>query len=384
MQLYEFQAKQIFKEFRVPVAKGRLATTVESAVQVANEIGRPVAVKAQVLTGGRGLSGGIQFGSDPAEVRKIASVVLNTPLRGERPLALLVEEKFEPMRELYAAVTWDYQHKCPVMIASSRGGVDIEAIAKEHPGDVSRTHIDLFKGFSSYQGRMLAAKIGLAASVAVQYSNILNALWNIFEKHDAELVETNPLALLADGTLVALDAKLNLDDKSIHRQSDLIGRIDKMPEALDGFAQRRVHARELGIPTYIEMNGNIGVISDGAGSGMLALDLVADFGGKTRIYCEMGGEITPELMGRTMMVCLMIEGVKVLLINLLGGANRMDEMAIGITTYLASHPAEVPILVRMSGTRQEEGRKMLVDSGIAFFDNPYEAAEKAVDLSRGL
>jgi succinyl-CoA synthetase beta subunit len=384
MQLYEFQAKQIFKEFRVPVPKGRLATTVESAVQVANEIGRPVAVKAQVLTGGRGLAGGIQFGSDPAEVRKIASMVLNTTLRGERPLALLVEEKFEPMRELYAAVTWDYQHKCPVMIASSRGGVDIEAIAKEYPGDVSRTHIDLFKGFSSYQGRMLAAKIGLAASVAVQYSNILNALWNIFEKHDAELVETNPLALLADGTLVALDAKLNLDDKSIHRQSDLIGRIEKMPGPLEGFAQRRVHARELGIPTYIEMNGNIGVISDGAGSGMLALDLVADFGGKTRVYCEMGGEITPELMGKTMMVCLMIEGVKVLVINLLGGANRMDEMAIGITTYLASHSAEVPILVRMSGTKQEEGRKILVDSGIAFFDNPYEAAEKAVDLSRGL
>jgi succinyl-CoA synthetase beta subunit len=384
MQLYEFQAKQIFKEFRVPVPKGRLATTVESAVQVANEIGRPVAVKAQVLTGGRGLAGGIQFGSDPAEVRKIASMVLNTTLRGERPLALLVEEKFEPMRELYAAVTWDYQHKCPVMIASSRGGVDIEAIAKEYPGDVSRTHIDLFKGFSSYQGRMLAAKIGLAASVASQYSNILNALWNIFEKHDAELVETNPLALLADGTLVALDAKLNLDDKSIHRQSDLIGRIEKMPGPLEGFAQRRIHARELGIPTYIEMNGNIGVISDGAGSGMLALDLVADFGGKTRVYCEMGGEITPELMGKTMMVCLMIEGVKVLLINLLGGANRMDEMAIGITTYLAGHPAEVPILVRMSGTKQEEGRKILVDSGIAFFDDPYEAAEKAVDLSRDL
>jgi succinyl-CoA synthetase beta subunit len=384
MQLYEFQAKQIFKESSIPVPKGRLATTVEGAVQVANEIGRPVAVKGQVLTGGRGLAGGIRFGSGSDEVRKIASAVLNTTVRGERPSALLVEEKLEPTRELYAAVAWDYQRKCPVVIASSRGGVDIEAIAREHPGDVSRTHIDLFKGFSGYQGRMLAAKIGLEAGVAVQYSNILNAIWNVFEKHDAELVEVNPLALLEDGTLVALDAKLNLDDKSVYRQSGLISGIEKMLGPLEGFAQRRVHARELGIPTYIEMNGNIGVISDGAGSGMLALDLVADFGGKTRIYCEMGGEITPELMGKTMMVCLMIEGVKVLLINLLGGANRMDEMAIGITTYLASHPTEIPILVRMSGTKQEEGRKILADSGITFFDNPYEAAEKAVDLSRGL
>jgi len=130
------------------------------------------------------------------------------------------------------------------------------------------------------------------------------------------------------------------------------------------------------------MNGNIGVISDGAGLGMLILDLVADSGGKTRVYCEMGNEITAELMGKTLMVCLRVEGVKVLLIHLLGGANRMDEMAIGITTYLANHPAEIPILVRMSGTNQEQGRRMLADSGITVFDNPYEAVEKAVALSR--
>jgi succinyl-CoA synthetase beta subunit len=383
MRLYEFQAKKIFREYALRTPNGQLVTTVEEAVHAANEIGFPVAVKAQVLIGGRGLAGAIRFGSDLDEVRAAASTVMNTMVDGEKPRGLLVEEKLQPVRELYAAVTWDYMRKCPVMIASSRGGIAVEAIAKEHPGDISKVYVEPFRGFSDYQGRMLATKIGLTGGAVVHYSNVLNILWKIFEKHDVELVETNPLAMLKDGTLTALDAKLIVDDKSIFRQSDLIGRIDKITEPLEGLAQRRAHASELGIPTYIEMEGNIGVIADGAGSGMLTLDLVADAGGKTRVYCEMGGEITPELMGKTMMVCLKVEGVNVLLISLIGGANRMDEMATGITTYLASHPSTTPILVRMSGTKQEEGRKILVDNGVDFFDDLYAAVEKAVSLSRG-
>lgn len=384
MQLYEFQAKRIFQEYGVPIPNGHLATTVQEAVRAANELGQPVAVKAQVLAGGRGLVGGVKFARDSEEVRIVASQVFNMTVRGERPRAILVEEKVASVRELYAAVTWDYVRKRPVVIASSRGGVDIEAVAKELPTAVARKHIDPFKGFNAYHGRELAAQIGLRGNDVVQYADIVNTLWNIFEKHDAELVEANPLAVLENGKLVALDAKLNLDDKSIFRQSSLISRIEQLPVCRsEGMEHRRARARQLGIPTYIEMEGNIGVVADGAGSGMLTLDMIADAGGKTRVYCEMGGEATPELMENTMLAALTVQNLRILLINLIGGLNRMDEMARGITSYLAKHPTQVPIVVRMSGTMEEEGRRILTANGIQFFANLHEAVEKGVSLSGG-
>lgn len=384
MQLYEFQAKRIFQEYGVPIPSGRLATTVEEAVRAANELGGPVAIKAQVLAGGRGLAGGVKFGRDPEEVRSVASQIFNMTVRGERPRAVLVEEKVEAVRELYAAVTWDYLRKRPVVVASSRGGVDIEALAKDLPTAVARKHIDPFKGFKPYHGRALAAQIGLSGNDLLQYANTLNTLWCLFEKHDAELVEANPLALLENGKLVTLDAKLNLDDRSIFRQSTLITRIEQLaPYQSEGLDYRRARARELGIPTYVEMEGNIGVVADGAGSGMLTLDMIVDAGGKTQVYCEMGGGATPELMGNTMAAALTVQNVRVLLINLIGGLNRMDEMARGITSYLAKHPTQVPILVRMSGTMEEEGRRILTNNGIQFFADLHEAVEKGVSLSRG-
>lgn len=383
MQLFEFQAKQIFKEYAIPVPNGRLTTTAQGAVQAAQELGGAVVVKAQVLSGGRGLAGAIKFAGSLEEVHNVASLILSMKVRGEKPCALLVEEKVQAVRELYAGVTWDYPSKRPVLIASSMGGVEIEAVAKEPTSDVAKMRVDALKGFSDYQARDLARKIGLAGNDVLQYSKILKALWTIFERHDAELVEANPLAVLRNGSLVALDAKLNLDDKSIPRQQGLIGRIKKIPTgAFGGLDDRRTSAKKSGIPTYLEMEGNLGVIADGAGAGMLTLDLVSDFGGQTRVYCEMGGEITPELMENTMMAVLKVEEVKVILINLIGGLNRMDEMAKGIIGCLAKRPSRIPIIVRMSGTKQEEGRQILTASGVGFFDNLYEAVEKAVGFSR--
>jgi succinyl-CoA synthetase beta subunit len=212
----------------------------------------------------------------------------------------------------------------------------------------------------------------------------MSTLWGIFKKHDAELVEINPLALVSNGKLVALDAKLNLDDKSTARQSSLINHLEKVPTAeLEKYQARRARAKELGIPTYIEMQGNMGVIADGAGTGMLTLDLVADYGGKTGVYCEMGGETTAALMEKTMLATLTSKSVEIVLINLIGGLNLMDEMAKGITSYLRKHQINVPIVVRMSGTREEEGRRILSADGIQPHDNLYEAVQKAVSLSGG-
>lgn len=385
MRLYEFQAKQIFQKYGIAIPNGRVAKSVDELVQVSRLFKRPLALKAQVLAGGRGLTGGVLFVQESDDVAKLGSQVLNRVVGTEKPAAVLVEEKLTAIRELYAGVTWDYTRKCAVLIGSSRGGVDIEAVAKEHPEDVVKQTVDPFVGFSAYQARTIAGMIGLKGDQLGQYVNALTALWRIFQQHDAELVEANPLALLQSADMVALDAKVVLDDKSLFRQSALLAEIEELPRSTSaGFEYRRSRAKELGIPTYIEMHeGALAIVADGAGSGMLALDLVMDLGGKTRVYCEMGGEITSDLMEKTMMTSLSLEGVRVLLINLIGGLNRMDEMAVGITNYLSKNPSKTPVVVRMSGTKQEEGRKILAASGVGFFDDLNQAVERAVKSSRG-
>lgn len=382
MQLYEFQAKKIFEQNGISIPRGRMAQTALEAEGIAEELGGIVVIKAQVLTGGRGLAGGIRFAQGPEQAHKIAEEVLSTQVKGEQPRAVLVEEKLQASHELYCGVTYDFRQKSPIVMASFRGGVDIEAVAKENPQNVARRLLDPFKGFSPFMGREMAAEIGLQGNVALQYANAMARLWCIFEKHDAELVEANPLAITGD-RLVALDAKLNLDDKSITRQSDLMRSIQPLPsDQKDSLQHRRSRARELGIPTYIEMQGNIGVVADGAGTGMLTLDLVNDFGGRTGVYCEMGGETTAGLMENTMKAVLSVSSTRVVLVNLIGGLNRMDEMAKGIAHYLKKHRTSVPIVVRMSGTMEEEGRGILSGERIQTHDNLYEAVEEAARLAR--
>jgi len=382
LNLYEFQSKRIFSENGISIPRGRCAESAEEAVEVANEIQRPVVVKAQVLVGGRGLAGGIRFAKNPEETGKVASQMLGGLVKGEKTRIVLVEEKLEASSELYAGVTYDFRKKCPVIVASSRGGVDIETVAREHPQDIARSTIDSLRGFAPYIGRELAAEIGLKGNVSVQYANVVAALWRIFERHDAELVEANPLATVGD-RLVALDAKLNIDDKAFFRQKDLMDKIRQIPtDRLEGFEIRRYQARQMGIPTYIEMEGNLGVIADGAGTGMLTLDLIADAAGNTGVYCEMGGEATAELMENTLKAVLSVNRTRVVLVNLIGGLNRMDEMAKGITSYLKKNPTRIPIIVRMSGTMEEEGRRVLGEIGIHAYDDLYEAVENAVHLSK--
>jgi succinyl-CoA synthetase beta subunit len=383
VRLYEYEAKRIFQKYGIAIPDGRVAKSAEEIVEAAHQLKRPLVLKAQVLAGGRGLAGGVKFAQDSDDVAKIGSEVFDQAIGIEKPAAVLVEEKLAVIQELYAGVTWDYQRKCAVLIGSSRGGVDIETVTKEHPEDVVKQNVDPFLGFSAYQARTIAGMIGLKSQSLNQYANALAALWKVFQQSDAELVEANPLGL-QDSGMVALDAKIVLDDRSIFRQAALLSQIEELsPQTSSGFEYRRSRAKKLGIPTYIEMpQGNLAIIADGAGSGMLTFDMVTDQGGKTRVYCEMGGEITPELMERTMMAALSVEGVNVLLVNLIGGLNRMDEMAIGITNYLSKNPSKTPIVVRMSGTRQEEGRKTLAAAGITFFDDLDKAVGEAVKSGR--
>ena len=383
MQLFEFQSKSILQERGIRVPNGRIARTPEEAVKFADEIGVPVAIKAQVLSGGRGLAGGIKFSDSVQGVFSVASSILNMTMKSERPAAIFIEKKMDIVRELYSAVTWDYQCMCPVLIASSSGGMDIETIAQDHPLEVVKVTIDPYLGYSQYIGRELASRIGLKNGEAVKFANVVNVLWSIFHEHDAELVEVNPLGLLSDGDLIAIDAKITLDDKSLFRQSGLVKRMKTLPiERNEELAYRRLRARELGIPTYIEMEGDIGIVADGAGTGMLTLDLVSDAGGKTRVYCEMGGEATAGLMENALMAVMNAGKVRVVLVNLIGGLNRMDDMAEGIVRYLTEQETKPPIVVRMTGTREDEGRKMLNENGVQYFDDLYDAIREAVDYKR--
>jgi succinyl-CoA synthetase beta subunit len=383
MQLYEFQAKAILQKNGIRVPNGRIARTPEEAAEFAKEIGMPVAIKAQVLSGGRGLAGAIKFSQDVADISSIASSILKLTVKSEKPTALLIEEKMNIARELYCSVTWEYQRKCPILIASSRGGMDIETIARDHPHEVAQLQIDPYLGYSQYMGRQLATMIGLKGGEVTKFANFVNLLWRIFNEHDAELVEVNPLGFLSGGNLIAIDAKITLDDKSLFRQSDLIKQIQTLPiDSKDGLTYRRLHAKELGIPTYIEMEGDMGIVTDGAGSGMLTLDLVKDAGGRARTYCELGGEATAELLEKTLMTVMNSGNIRVILVNLIGGLNRMDEMAEGIVGYVTKQTNKPPIVVRMAGTREDEGRQILSANGVTYYDDLYEAVKEAVVFKR--
>jgi succinyl-CoA synthetase beta subunit len=383
MQFYEFQAKSILRKYGIRVPNGRIASTPQEAAELAREVGTSVAVKAQVRSGGRGLAGAVKLSGNLQEVGAVASSILEMNLRGEKPTAVLIEEKMNLVKEYFCAVTWDYQNKCPVLVASSNGGIDIEVIARDRPHEVVQLRIEPFLGYSQYMGRELAARIGLKGNTVIRFANIVNALWNIFVEYDAELVEVNPLGLLDDGGFAAVDAKLNLDDKSLFRQVERLKEIQILPiEPHSGLKYRQSRARESGIPTYIEMDGDLGILADGAGSGMLTLDLVKDAGGKVRVYCELGGEATAELIEKALCMMVNAGSVRIILVNLIGGLNRMDEMAVGIVNYVTKHGTEVPIVVRMTGTQEDEGRRLLVKNGIQYFDDLYDAIQRAVSPIR--
>jgi succinyl-CoA synthetase beta subunit len=300
--------------------------------------------------------------------------------------SVLVEEKIQIDREYYASVTLDYDNRCPVVIVSSEGGVDIEATAREHPEAIVRELVDRQLGLTDYQARRIAKKVGLEGREMMQFAGVISSLHRIIHEYDASLVEINPLVLSGEMGFIAADAKIILDDSAYFRHRELYAGLEadkRMPEGGGGL--RKVLAEKAEIPTYIELGGCIGIIADGAGTGMLTFDLVKDHGGEIETYCELGGKATPALIEEAMRIVLSNEKVRALLINLIGGLNRMDEMAEGIVAYVSENrPVEAEVVVRMSGTMEREGREILRTQGITAYDNIYEAIERAVELSGGV
>jgi succinyl-CoA synthetase beta subunit len=378
MRLLEFQAKRIFSEHGIPIPRNVL---LESSTEL-ESLPYPVVLKAQVPVGGRGKAGAIKPVTDANAAAVVLDELLNISIRGNPVRAVLAEEKVEVQKELYLALLIDKLAGLPVIIASDAGGVDIEQVDRESPEQIVKKYIDPSIGLSNYTVRYLAKKIGVEEYLR-DFVKLAYSLFDIFQSYDGTLVEINPLAVTANG-LLALDAKIVLDDKAAYRHGDLFGRLkdEQTQSGKDGRSRAEQLAEEKGI-TYVSLDGNVGMISDGAGTGMLTLDLIQDAGGRAANFCELGGFGGKESMQQALEVVLANPRVEVLLISLIGGLTRMDEVADGIVAYLKGHEVSIPLVVRMCGTQEEAGRARLQTVGIEALDDLPTAIRTAVDTVKG-
>jgi succinyl-CoA synthetase beta subunit len=377
VKLYEFQAKELFARFGIPVPRGRMVTDPDGTAEAAREMGR-VVVKAQAHAGGRGKAGLIKLADSPEEARRHAEAILGQSFKGYVIQRLLIEEALEFTAEYYLAITVDRSTKSPIMMLSAMGGVDIEEVAEEHPEKIARMPIDVAFGPFDFELRRLVAEADLDKATGRQVVEIARKLYRSFMESDASLAEINPLMVLADGKVLAADAKFDVDDNALFRHEDLLVYKE---ESEEDPIEAEAHRRGL---TYVRLpGGDIGIIGNGAGNTMMTLDLVTRAGGKPANFLDVGGGAKAELVRQALETVLLDTNVKGVLFNVFGGITRGDEVAKGILEATGAMDIRVPIVVRMAGTRSEEGLKLLEGSKLTPASGPVEAAEKIVALARG-
>jgi succinyl-CoA synthetase beta subunit len=378
MRLLEFQAKRILKDRGIPVPKGVLVSSPEDL----NQIALPAVLKAQVPVGGRGKAGAIRRVNQPKEAQTAIQELFASTVKGYPVAALLAEEPVEIKREVYIAYLIDKQVNLPLLMASSAGGVDIEEVARSSPSKIIKKHIDPILGVQDFMIRSLAKALKIDDTRSLW--NLIQAMVTLFHEVDASLVEINPLAITSGG-MVALDAKLILDDKAAYRHKELFETLQSEQKRLD--RRKKTLPEELaegtGV-TYVPLDGDIGIIADGAGTGMLTLDLIHEFGGRAANFCEMGGLSNAGTMEKAIEVILANPRVRVLLIGLIGGMTRMDEMAEGIVQYTQKTKRDFPMAIRMVGTKADVGKAKLQEVGIEPFEDLSAAVEAAVKRAKGL
>jgi succinyl-CoA synthetase beta subunit len=379
MDLLEYQGKQLFARHDIPVPDGRHARTVEEAVAAAKEIGFPCVVKAQVKIGGRGKAGGIKVAQDEDEARAAADAILGMDIRGFTVHEVWVEGASEIEAEYYASIIFDRSAKQPLIMLSTRGGMDIEAVAEEDPNAIATLHIDPLLGFQDFHGRRLAYEAGIDADLVRPIGAFLHRLYGTFVSEEAMLVEVNPLIVTPDRGVRALDAKVTLDDNALMRHPDNAELRD--PSAEDPQEQM---AKERGL-TYVSLDGDIGILGNGAGLVMSTLDVVAQYGGKPANFLDAGGGSKAEAITSAVDVILANPNVKAVLFNIFGGITRCDEVANGLVEAFDQIKPTVPFVVRLDGTNDEEGRRILAEAqlpNVHTASTMNEAAEKVVELAR--
>jgi succinyl-CoA synthetase beta subunit len=386
MDLLEYQGKQLFARRGVPVPDGRLATTVEEAVAAADDIGYPCVIKAQVQIGGRGKAGGIKVAADGHEVREHAEAILGMNIRGLTVHELWVEEASEIDAEYYASVVFDRSAKAPLMMLSTKGGMDIEEVAAENPSAIARLHVDPLLGFQDFHGRRLAFEADVDQDVVRPIGELLAKLYDVFVEEEATLVEVNPLIVTSgpsdDGggrAVRALDAKVTLDENAMFRHSD-----NAQLRDISGEDPQERMAKERGL-TYVKLDGDIGILGNGAGLVMSTLDVVAEAGGSPANFLDAGGGSKAEAITSAVEVILSNPRVKAVLFNIFGGITRCDEVARGLIEAFDQINPQVPFVVRLDGTNDEEGRRLLAEASLpnVHVESTMDgAAAKVVELAR--
>jgi succinyl-CoA synthetase beta subunit len=378
MDLLEYQGKQLFAKHGVPVPDGRPASTVAEAVAAGDELGYPVVVKAQVLIGGRGKAGGVKLAKDKSELEEHASAILGMDIRGFTVHELYIEKASEIAEEYYAAILLDRTARKPMAMLSRKGGMDIEAVAEEDPSAIAIVHIDPLLGFRDFYGRRLAFEAQIADDVVAPVGAMLGRLYETFVAEDALLVEVNPLLITGDRQVVALDSKVTIDGNALFRHPDTAEM--RNPSGEDPQEQM---ARERGL-TYVKLDGDIGILGNGAGLVMSTLDVVAQAGGHPANFLDAGGGSKAEAIVDAVEVILSNEKVKAVLFNIFGGITRGDEVARGLVTAFQQLQPKVPFVVRLDGTNDEEGRKILADAqlpNVHVEQTMLGAAERVVELA---
>jgi succinyl-CoA synthetase beta subunit len=380
MDLLEYQGKQLFARHGVPVPAGRVARDVERAVAAAEEIGYPCVVKAQVQIGGRGKLGGIRVARDRNQARAHAEAILGMDIRGLTVRELWIEGASEIAAEYYASVVFDRSAKAPLLMLSTKGGVDIEQVAAEDPGAIARLPVDPLLGFQDFHGRRLAFEAGVEQDVVRPVIDVLAKLYETFVAEEATLVEVNPLIVTPDGLVKALDAKVTLDANALFRHPGNAQLRDISAED----PQERM-AAERGL-TYVKLDGDIGILGNGAGLVMSTLDVVKGAGGEPANFLDAGGGSRAEAITAAVEVILSNPKVKAVLFNIFGGITRCDEVARGLIEAFAQIEPSVPFVVRLDGTNDAEGRRLLADARLpnVYVESTMDAAAaKVVELARG-
>jgi succinyl-CoA synthetase beta subunit len=374
VKIHEYQAKDILARYGIPIQPGRVAFTPEEAEEIAREIGGPVVIKAQVYVGGRGKAGGIQFGDTPAQAREAAAKVLGMDIKGLTVEKVLVVSKLEIKEEYYLGIILDRTTQAPVVMVSKAGGIDIEEVAATTPEKIIKQPIDMHWGLRSFEARDILARAGLPHQVIAKGGAILTALAKAYIESDASLAEINPLVLTAEGQVQAADAKILIDDNGIFRQKEYASWAESEESNPLEFEAKREGL------TYVKLDGDIGIIGNGAGLVMTTLDMVARVGGKPANFLDIGGGAKAEIMRKALTFVARDPQVKGILVNIFGGITRGEEVAKGVIMAQADLPKGMPIVVRLSGTGAEEGKELLKQhAGLDWGKDMREAAQKIVD-----
>lgn len=357
MRLYEFEGSDLFRREGIPVPAYAVAANPQEARQKAEEVGLPVLLKAQVLAGGRGLAGGVQTADSLDQVEEVAHRILNSPIRGLPVRRVMVAQKVEVTQEFYLGITVDGYNGTPVAILSAAGGVSIEEMARTHPERVVSRQVPITTGLPLLEAQQMAQEVGLGGEELVQVAGILHTLYGISRKYDTLIAEINPLGRTPSGTYLALDAKVEIDDSSLYRHPDFQVVLE---DSIHNPLERK--GRQIGV-SYVELDGEIGIIASGAGLGMATMDIISRRF-RPANFLETGGAITEDLLYKVMDLVLQKKGLEAVFINIYGGINPIHEGAKGVVRYIREHGITIPVVAKALGNRQEETWEILKEGGV--------------------